>query len=119
MLLQAAVAVERGAPEAGRSLLSTVAVDDLDEWRLSLWAKLMDRTGKTAAAAETLRQLGVDQATVPTAQPERAVVEPRMIRRTKRITRTRFKRPSAARAKQAPQAAPAPAFGATGIPSGG
>jgi len=114
-LLGAAVALQRGAPEAGQSLLSTVEVDELDEWRLSLWAKLMDRTGRTEVATETLRQMGVEAAAE--AQPERVTVEPRMIRRPRRLARSRLKRPpapAAIRGKQVPapqQQSPFSTFG--------
>jgi len=114
-LLGAAVALQRGAPEAGQSLLSTVEVDELDEWRLSLWAKLMDRTGRTEVATETLRQMGVEAAAE--AQPERVTVEPRMIRRPRRLARSRLKRPpapAAIRGKQMPapqQQSPFSTFG--------
>ena len=121
-LLGAAAALQRGAPEASQSLLSTVAVDELDEWRLSLWAKLMDRTGRTEIAAETLRRMGVETPIEP--QTKNVTVEQRMIRRPKRVTRPRFRRlPSALnRAKQnaAPQSAPtANPFSNTVNPGGG
>lgn len=89
-LLAAAVAVQRGAPETGQSLLSAVAVDDLDEWRLSLWARLMDSTGKPEVAAATLKNMGVDPP--PAVVPERVTVERGIIRRPKRVTRSRFRR---------------------------
>lgn len=113
-LLGAAVALQRGAPEAGQTLLSSVAVDELDEWRLSLWAKLMSNSGRNEAATVALRRLGVDnqvQAQTPAqTQAERVVTEPRMIRRPKKtVKRYRF-RPggalSAIRARQ--NAAPPP-----------
>ena len=104
------------AAVAGQSLLSAVSVDELDEWRLSLWARLMDRTGRTEDATQALRRLGVE-ATVEV-QPERVTVEPRMIRRPKRVTRPRFKRLPGIRAKQGtvqqqPAATPSP-FGSGG-----
>lgn len=45
-LLAAAIEVERGANEPARQLLSRVQVDGLDEWRLALWARLMETTGR-------------------------------------------------------------------------
>jgi tetratricopeptide (TPR) repeat protein len=124
-LLSAAVALQRGAPEAGQTLLSSVAVDELDEWRLSLWAKLMSNTGRDEAATVALRRLGVENPAqvVPLAQADRVVVEPQMIRRPKRtVKRYRF-RPAGAlskyRAKQnvAPQPTPSPF--SLGQPGGG
>lgn len=115
-LLGAAVALERGAPEAGQSLLSTVAVDEIDEWRLSLWARLMDRTGRTEVANETLRRLGVEAS--PAVQRERVVVEPRMIRRPKRVLRARPRRIPAAAGIRQKQNAPAPQSPASPFPSG-
>lgn len=121
-LLGAVAALQRGAPEAGQSLLSSVAVDELDEWRLSLWAKLMDRTGRTDVATETLRRMGVEAQTEPLTK--NVTVEQRMIRRPKRIARARFRRlPSPlGRAKQnvAPQSQlPANPFGNGANPGGG
>jgi hypothetical protein len=84
-LLGAAVALQRGAPEAGQTLLSAVAVDELDEWRLSLWARLMDHTGRTEVAAATLRSM------MGTAN-RGAGVERGIIRQPKRVTRARFRR---------------------------
>jgi hypothetical protein len=118
-LLGAAVALQRGAPEASQSLLSTVAVDELDEWRLSLWARLMNRTGGNDVAATALRRLGVEAQAEPVvqAQPGRVAVEPQMIRRPKRTVRTKFRRfqqVQAIRAKRGvagQQQPPAPAFG--------
>ncbi len=126
-LLSAAVALQRGAPEAGQSLLSLVAVDELDDWRLSLWAKLMSNSGRDEAATVALRRLGVvnPAQVVPLAQAERVAVEPRMIRRPKRtVKRYRF-RPAGAlskyRTKQniLPQPAPAPSPFNLGQPGGG
>lgn len=48
-LLAAAVEADRGAAEPARQLLGRVQVDDLDEWRLALWSKLMESTGSSAA----------------------------------------------------------------------
>ena len=45
-LLAAAVELDRGAPEPARELLSRVQVDTLDEWRLALWARLMETAGR-------------------------------------------------------------------------
>jgi len=47
-LLAAAIEFERGATEPARQLLSQVQVDGLDEWRLALWARLMETTGRRA-----------------------------------------------------------------------
>ena len=124
-LLGAAVALQRGAPEAGQTLLSAVAVDELDEWRLSLWARLMDHTGRTEVAAATLRSMGVESQQV--AVPKSVTVERGIIRRPKRVTRARFRRlpsVSAAKSKQGgavPTPTPAPAlpFGYLINPGGG
>ncbi len=121
-LLAAAVALRRGSPEAGETLLSSVPVDELDEWRLSLWAKLMNSSGRTDAATVALRRLGVD--TQVQAQFERVTVEPRMIRRPKKVVRRYRFRPGGAlsniRAKQTPPAQPtAQPFGAGSTSSGG
>lgn len=58
-LLAAAVAIDRGAPEPARQLLSQVQVDGLDEWRLALWAKLME-TAARRNPTQALRDIGVD-----------------------------------------------------------
>ena len=67
-LLAAAIEVDRGAPEPARQLLSRVQVDNLDEWRLALWAKLMESTGRRATSGDALRSIGV-QPLPPTAAP--------------------------------------------------
>lgn len=80
-LLAAAIEVERGATEPARQLLSRVQVDGLDEWRLQLWARLMETTSRRAAALP------------PTARP--ASVEPPVAaaqRNLKRIKEAREKR---------------------------
>ena len=59
-LLAAAIEVDRGAPGPARQLLSQVEVDGLDEWRLALWARLMESTGRRALSAQTLRDFGVE-----------------------------------------------------------
>ena len=99
-LLGAAIALQRGAPETSKTLLSTVAVDEIDEWRLSLWARLMNSTGRTEVAATELQRLGVDPgqegAIAQSATPQAGsapIVETRMIRRPrKRLARNRFRR---------------------------
>ena len=72
-LLAAAIEVDRGAPEPARQLLSRVQVDNLDEWRLALWARLMESTGRRANTGEALRSIGV--------QPPPPAVPPRIIKR--------------------------------------
>ena len=127
-LLSAAVAVQRGGPEAGQTLLSSVSVDELDEWRLSLWAKLMSNSGRDEAATVALRRLGVETQAQPQAQTGRVTVEPRMIRRPRKVVKRYRFRPggvlSNIRAKQnlqlQPPPAPAPSpFGATQNTRGG
>jgi hypothetical protein len=91
-LLGAAVALQKGGREATQQLLAKVQVDDLDEWRLSLWARLMDKTGRGDTATATLQQMGVEppEAT-PAVAPDRSAVTPgRIIRRVKQ----RAKRPA-------------------------
>ena len=72
-LLDAADKVAQGAPEEARQLLSRVQVDGLDEWRLALWARLMESTGRRATQADALRSAGV--------QPPAATSPSRLIRR--------------------------------------
>jgi tetratricopeptide (TPR) repeat protein len=84
-LLGAAVALQKGGREATQQLLAKVQVDDLDEWRLSLWARLMDKTGRGEAASATLQQMGVeasDRMQVVLA-PDRTAAPGRIIRRVK------------------------------------
>ena len=104
-LLAAAIEADRGAPEPARQLLSRVQVDGLDEWRLALWAKLMEQTGRRATAAQALREIGV--ATPPAVQP------PRIIRRFKdNTTKTpprRTARPKGPAVPPPAQVAPGPA----------
>lgn len=56
-LLAAAIEVDQGKPEPARQLLSTIEVKALDEWRLALWARLMNSTGRRATAEQTLREI--------------------------------------------------------------
>lgn len=49
-LLAAAVEIERGAALPARALLSRVDVTELEEWRLALWARLMESTGRRPPA---------------------------------------------------------------------
>lgn len=64
-LLAAAMQFSQGSPDATRRLLAAVQVDDLDEWRLSLWTRLMEETGRSQLAAQTLRDLGAQAAPAP------------------------------------------------------
>ncbi len=54
-LLLAADAVDQGSPEAARQLLSRVQVDGLDEWRLALWAQLMESARQRAMVPDLQR----------------------------------------------------------------
>lgn len=49
-LLAAAVEIERGAAVPARALLSRVDVSELEEWRLALWARLMETTRRRSSA---------------------------------------------------------------------
>jgi hypothetical protein len=92
-LLGAAVAMQKGGKEATQQLLARVQVDELDEWRLSLWARLMDKTGRGDAATATLQQMGVEPADSlqPVVLPDKTAAVPgRLIRRVKQ----RPKRPA-------------------------
>ena len=120
-LLAAAIEADRGAREPARQLLSRVQVDSLDEWRLALWAKLMESTGRSSTPAQALREIGVEQppAVVPT--------QPRIIRRFKappqarppRLTTARKARPAAPAAPpQPPPQPPPPAFKSFPTPGG-
>jgi tetratricopeptide (TPR) repeat protein len=85
-LLGAAVALQEGGKEATQQLLARVQVDELDEWRLSLWARLMDKTGRGDAATATLQQMGVEPTdTVQPAAvlPARTAAPGSLIRRIK------------------------------------
>jgi hypothetical protein len=120
-LLGAAVAMQKGGKEATQQLLARVQVDELDEWRLSLWARLMDKTGRGDAATATLQQMGVEPPeTVQSAVlPDKTAAVPgRLIRRVKQ----RPKRPArpprlpGTIARGAAKAPPPPSFQ---FPNGG
>jgi hypothetical protein len=121
-LLGAAVAMQKGGREATQLLLARVQVDELDEWRLSLWARLMDKTGRGEVASATLQQLGVEP---PDASPTAALADKstvasgRIIRRVKQRTKrpARPQRlPGTIAVRGAPKAPPPPNFA---FPNGG
>lgn len=92
-LLAAASEFERGAAEPARQLLSRVQVDGLDEWRLALWARLMELTGRGAAATQVIRDIRAE------VQPAPSRVQSRVIRRATPLDRrtprrSRFRRPA-------------------------
>jgi tetratricopeptide (TPR) repeat protein len=93
-LLGAAVALQRGIQGTTQLLLAQVAVDDLDEWRLSLWARLMTRTGQATTVNATLQHLGVDaqsQGRMSDAQAQKTPeVQPILRRTRKTVRRPRF-----------------------------
>ena len=104
-LLAATIAADRGAPEQARQLLSRVQVDGLDEWRLALWARLMEQTGRRAAAGDALRPTGLPL-------PGPAVLPPqRTIPRYKAPNKSRYlhKRAPPPKAVQAAPQQPVPA----------
>lgn len=76
-LLAAAVELDRGAPEPARELLSRVQVDTLDEWRLALWARLMETAGRRTPALP--QPAPVAAGAVPRSVPQAAA--PRFQRR--------------------------------------
>ena len=99
-LLAAAIELERGATEPARQLLARVQVDGLDEWKLALWARLMETTGRRIPAVQSLRQIGVE--------PPPAGVNPtKAIRRLKDVREKREQRAQRRqRARQAPVGGP-------------
>ncbi|MEZ5818169.1 MAG: hypothetical protein R3D44_13900 [Hyphomicrobiaceae bacterium] len=81
LLLAAAVEVEQGKPEPARQLLSRVQVKALDDWRLTLWARLMTSTGRKETAQQTLRDIAAevhndDLAPAPAPNPPVEALEP-------------------------------------------
>ncbi len=107
-LLAAAIDVSNNAMETARQQLLRVPVDDLDEWRLALWAQLMEQTGTTAAAT-ALSNAGVDQSAMT--QSQRIVRrEGPAARRTTRRGRLRMLPPAKAGAPKQllPQGPPPP-----------
>lgn len=70
-LLAAAIEFERGATEPARQLLSQVQVDGLDEWRLALWARLMETTGRRAIMPPAAVRAARPVPTVAPGLPER------------------------------------------------
>lgn len=94
-LLGAAVELSAGAPQQSRVLLDQVRVDQLDEWRLALWARLTAQTGSA-----TVRP-SIEPSTGIAARPY--IVQPRGVRRERTTRPTRFRRPTAPAAKQGEQ----------------
>lgn len=97
-LLAAAIEMDRGAPEPARQLLSQVQVDGLDEWRLALWARLMDTAGRRGAAAVSPGSPDIG------ATPQATPTPPRIIRRARPVSKT--VRGTARRKLRGPPAAP-------------
>lgn len=63
-LLGAVEELEKGQREASRELLDRVEPDKLDDWKLTLWARLMRETGREAEARRTLTTLGIEPSRV-------------------------------------------------------
>lgn len=103
-LLAAAIEFDRGATEPARQLLSQVQIDGLDEWRLALWARLMETTGRRAPIPPPVR---TSRPTPDTLQviPERSAKRLREAR--ERRTQQRRQRARSA-AGQKPVTAPKP-----------
>ncbi len=91
-LLAAAVEADRGATDPALQLLGRVETDSLDQWRLSLWARLMVTTGRRTTAAQALREIGVEPPPAPT--------------QSRAIRRYRDARYRRARARLRPRAGP-------------
>ncbi len=99
-LLLAADAVDQGSPEAARQLLSRVQVDGLDEWRLALWAQLMESARQRTMAPDPQRPANAQL------QPAAATpVKPGGRRFKSAPSRSRY---AAKRRSAAAQQAPAP-----------
>lgn len=69
-LLSATIEVSLGAMEAARQQLQRVPVDELDDWRMALWAQLMEQTGETPLPPPAVRT-GLDQSAA--SQTQRSV----------------------------------------------
>ncbi len=99
-LLAAAIAVDQGATEPARQLLARVQTDNLAEWRLALWARLMETTGRRPPTARG-----------PTARPptlERPLAAgTKAGNRVKELRDKRAQRRQRARQPVSPQPAPA------------
>lgn len=119
-LLAAAIEADKGAREPARQLLSQVQVDGLDEWRLALWARLMESTGRAGGANLSPRDAA------GASPPVIGQIPTRFERRFKGPTKGRYQQQNAARRRQQPPAAgpagaaqpPAAAF-PKALPSGG
>lgn len=82
-LLVAAIELSKGAPETTAQLLDQVQVDDLVEWRLALWNRLMQQTGRAAVATAALRQMGAEPVT-PNATVSR-LVKRNVLKKSRRL----------------------------------
>lgn len=85
-LLAAAIEVNRGAAEPARQLLSQVQVDNLDEWRLALWARLMQTAGRQAVSAPADRVVRAEVLPTEPPQATQSPAPPRGIRRARSAT---------------------------------
>jgi hypothetical protein len=104
-LLAAAVEVDRGQSEPARQLLGRVPVDELDEWRLALWSKLMETTGGVGSPSLVVRDMA------PPTAPAITVTTPgsRVLRRMREARHRRAAQRRAWRVRSL-QKPPAPGF---------
>lgn len=107
-LLGAAVQLSSGSTDQSRALLNQVRVDQLDEWRLALWARLSEQTGARA---------GQTQAQSPNVARPAVAPGQRIVRRYRTQRTSRPRRQGAPVALQQVPAAPV-AVGAGGAGSG-
>jgi len=107
-LLAAAVEMRKGGSEATVRILDKLPVDELDEWRLALWTKLMQQTGRANVATAALQQMGVEQSRT-TVAPTRAIKRANTLKKARRL---RAKAVAAAKTAQQQSAAGAAAAAA-------
>jgi hypothetical protein len=99
-LIASAAALNGGERQSAETLLAKVEPDALQDWRLALWARLMESNGKAIAAGQALHRLGVETppAPPPAAAPPAAVassakeLENTVLQRARSIHRQRARR---------------------------
>ncbi|MGD9784911.1 MAG: tetratricopeptide repeat protein [Hyphomicrobiaceae bacterium] len=87
-LLAAMVELNRGESTASQQLVASVPFDELERWRLALWARLMRETGRADIADRKLGALGQAVAAAPQRYVARTARTARIVERRRAASAT-------------------------------